>query len=201
MIAEKDQVADRYFQKIRSKVDVNLLIPKVFLEKEWTVRNTKNYAFYVSRPYPIFFIDALYDMFRDAFIKKGINPDGNILTSGSPRHMPTPKKRIVKETQHFAPSWASETVKNPKMSWKRLVIRWKENGVTMEYYNRCARLYMFKNGELNEKPSEFMFNILKNLNYPIYVVRDAVKKGLVWKLIKILNIIQINNLRGWRIDL
>jgi len=201
MITKQPKTLEEYSRRIINTLDVDLLIPKVFLEKEWTIRNTKNYAFYITRPYPIFFIDALYDMFRDAFIKKGINPDGDILTSGSPRHMPTKKKRVIKEKKKFTPTWAGGNVKNPKMFWKHLVVRWKENSVTLEYWNRSAKLYMFKDGELSEKPSDFMYNILKNLNYPMYAVKDAIRKKLVKKLVKIINIIKVNNLRGWRIDL
>lgn len=199
--SQQEHRIEKYSQKIYEALDTDLLIPTVFLEKEWTIRNTKNYSFYVSKPYPIYFIDALYEMFKDSFTKSEIDPNGTILTSGSPRHMPTPKKRLMIQKRRVNPQWAGGSVKNPKMVWKRLVVRWKENSVTLEYWNRGSKLYLFKDGELDENPSQFMYNILKHLNYPFYVVKDAVRKGIAQNLVRIINIIKTNNIRGWRIEL
>lgn len=197
MSETKNSVLQNRIHQYQKKLNEDLLIPKVFITNRWTVNSIEIISFYVARPFPLFQIQPLYHTFRNAFIKEGIDPDGKVRTSSAKRK----KKRLAILTTYLRKELIVTGLRNPKIPMKSVVVRWKEKGVTLWYYNRYAFLYLLKHFHLESEPKNFMHTLLKNLHYPRYVIREAVIKGREAKMEKMINTIEFNNLRGWKIEL
>lgn len=194
--AKKNALQNR-INVLQNKLNEELLIPKVFITNRWNASGVINISTYVARPYPLFRIRPLYHTFYDAFMKNGIDPDGKIRTSPAKKQ----RKRLEIITTYLQKSIIVTGLRNPKIPMHCVVVRWKERGITLRYYNRHALIHLLKHFHLEDKPEDFMFNILKNLNYPMYVIREALIKGKEGKMEKMIKEIEFNNVRGWKIEL
>ena len=191
MSQTKNYVVQKKYEMITKKLDIDLVIPRLTPEKNWSVRNAQIYALYVSRELPTFFLRPLKKMFHDALVKKGIDPSGGVKV-GDKSHSPRPRVHLKRYyiQKHFVEGKC-------KIPVDTLVIRWKERGITLQYWKRNARIYVFKNFFLDENPENFMYNILKTLEYPKYVTIDAIRTNNIRNLEWIVRTIQKNEVRGW----
>ncbi|MHA1150383.1 MAG: hypothetical protein ACTSR8_19360 [Promethearchaeota archaeon] len=83
----------------------------------------------------------------------------------------------------------------------RLVFRPSWAGFTVQVWVRAICLTVYKNYSL-DKPVNFVSSLLTDrLEYPKFVILEAIRKGKVEVLLKEQEQVRINNQRGWRIEL
>ena len=182
---------ERYIQRIRDQIKEDLIIPTLYLTNSWETKNITRYSLYVKYPYPLFLMKPIYRMFRDAFLERDIDPDEKL------KFQSKKKDRLeIKETK-------LNTIKGPIKDVKghSVVARWKEHGFTVQVHPREIAISLYKNVELIEDPTSFVFNMLKKMNYPYYVIRFMVEIDKINSLIITIGKVEMKNALGWQIFL
>lgn len=185
---------------LMNRLDMKLVIPKMVVENEWNFRGTQAYSLYVTREKPLYFIQPLYDMFKDYLESEGTDPDDSVNVGGKTNRHP-PRKILDIKTQYMNRSaMATGRRRRVQVPIRHLVVRLKENGLTFNFWTRAVKIFVFKDHSLGgAEPSQFLYNTLERLEYPRYVAADAVRKGsdIIGKLARLINTIKEKNARGW----
>jgi hypothetical protein len=162
--------------------DLDLLVPQLDLVRSWEAQGTKCHYLYVKRPVPLFCLEALLSMFRDALEAEGVE---------------FPDKAVFKSTYEMRRNFGGGC----KVPVHYLVSRWEKNGVTFTFWTRGVQVALFKGFALSEDPPAFVGGVLHNLDYPRYMVEDALRKGEMGSVRRILERVRRGRAMGWPLEL
>jgi hypothetical protein len=197
LVASKNE--NEEFERIWNQIEPELLTPKVFLERSWELNGgTKNHYMYLARPFPKFRLGALNNCLKAYLENNGVSVDQKTTVGGRYHRY---QKKPVLEMKRFRinPVFVSGNVGN-MYAW-RVTFRASWAGFTIVYWTRAVCITTYKGYTLDD-PVGFAVSFLNNtVNYPKYVVREAIEKGKVEVMLKQYKQIQLNNARGWRIEL
>ncbi|MHA1280266.1 MAG: hypothetical protein ACTSQ8_24090 [Candidatus Helarchaeota archaeon] len=187
------------FERIYDRMQPELLTPSVKLERSWTLNGgIVNHYMYLARPFPKFWLNALYECIKN-YLELNDMPHNKTTVVGGRYHRYEAKKILELKRFRINPAFLSGNVKNA-FSY-RLVFRPSWAGFTAVFWTRAICVTAYKGYSLDE-PVNFISSLLTStLNYPKYVIFEAIRKGKVEALLKEHEQVRINNQRGWRIEL
>ncbi|MBD3350054.1 MAG: hypothetical protein GF364_01030 [Candidatus Lokiarchaeota archaeon] len=198
MIVENESEND-IFERIWNQIEPELLTPKVFLERSWELNGgSTNHYCYLARLFPKFRLGALKEGFEAYLARNGVSHDQTTTVGG--RHHRYERKPVL-ELKRFKinPQFIRGNVRN--IYSHRLTFRASWLGFTAVFWVRAVCITVYKNYELDD-PEDFISRFLTDtINYPKFVVEEAIEKGKTEFLLKQHDKVKLNNLRGWRIEL
>ena len=178
----------------------DILIPRLFLENSWTLNSSVTIHYmYLKRPKPTFRLGALHRAFEEYLRQNSVDPTASTLVGGR-LHRYEPKPVLSLEKFMMNSKFIAGNANNV-WAW-RLTLRASWAGITLCFWTRSSCLYVYKGYHMDNTPTEFITNLLKDtVNYPRFVVMEAVRKNYADRLLQEVSTIWMNDLRGWRIEL
>ncbi len=198
MEAKFESNKDR-FDEIWNRITPTLLVPKLFLERSWALSGgSVNHYLYLARPFPKFRLGALHRSMREYLAQYGVSEEDRTTVGGKYHKYET---KPVLELKKFKINPIFLKGKAKDVYSQRLTFRAAWANFTAVFWVRAVCITVFKNYKL-EDPANFLSSLLTNtLNYPKFVVSEAIEKRKIEYVLKEHEQVRINDKRGWRIEL
>jgi len=184
---------------LMSRLEMKLVTPRVVVENDWDMRGAHAYSLYVTKEKPLFFIQPLYEMFRDALIREGVDHESSVRVGGKTNRHPPRRVLEIKSQNMNNEVMATGRRQRVRVPMMHLVLRRKDNGITMHFWKRAVKVFIFRGFSMNWDLASYIYEMLTNLEYPRYVALDALRQGdeIVGKLARLINDVKEGDARGW----
>jgi hypothetical protein len=181
----------REVEELARSLRADLVLPELDVVNSWTLRGVRIHYLYVRHPVPLFFLEPLHALFRDLLVEHGVDPAASVEVGDQGA---SERKRVLSiSTYEMRRNFGGGC----KVPVRYLQFRWKEKGISLNFWTRGSRISLFKGFKLGEDPEAFIGGLLRKRDYPRYVVEDALRKGEVTILAAVLKKVQEGRERGW----
>ena len=185
------------------KANSDLLIPRLFITNRWALKNSTGkspiytIAMYIARPIPLIQLNALHDALKQNLVKLGINPSGK-MTVGVRHHRPIlnlSKRKMLVYNNKNKPFWIYYSCLTYRSPEKFTMVVFPRN-LTLHLHNDCNM-----RNSIESNPVNFIKILFNNINYPEFIILEAINCNTTKRLAEKLNTIRWNHKLGWRIQL